>query len=216
VAALALRLTCPILLEIKITPTVKQNIRASNQVFKFVIIERVWGCRSIRIFGRERRRRLRQVLVASAAYATGLLGLCLLSADTKTPSCLEPRRDLGGPHDEVEMYETPPQEHRTASKVPLLLPPPALRECCYCGPRPWSFAARDGGTRESMRATRSPCGSMSAKPLPRYCCHHGQRELLRAWAYSTRFHTSSAFPPEEVRATPKVKSSPASLMIDHF
>jgi hypothetical protein len=45
---------------------------------------------------------------------------------------------------------------------------------------------------------------------------HGQRELLRAWAYSARFHTSSAFPPDEVRATPKVKSSPASLMIDHF
>jgi hypothetical protein len=35
-------------------------------------------------------------------------------------------------------------------------------------------------------------------------------------AYSARFHTSSAFPPDEVRATPKVKSSPASLMIDHF
>ena len=33
---------------------------------------------------------------------------------------------------------------------------------------------------------------------------------------SARFHTSSAFPPDEVRATPKVKSSPASLMIDHF
>ena len=45
---------------------------------------------------------------------------------------------------------------------------------------------------------------------------HGQRELLRAWAYSARFHTSSAFPPDEVRATPKVKSSPASLIIDHF
>jgi hypothetical protein len=45
---------------------------------------------------------------------------------------------------------------------------------------------------------------------------HGQRELLRAWAYSARFHTSSAFPPDDVRATPKVKSSPASLMIDHF
>ena len=45
---------------------------------------------------------------------------------------------------------------------------------------------------------------------------HGQRELLRAWAYSARFHTSSAFPPDEARATPKVKSSPASLIIDHF
>ena len=37
-----------------------------------------------------------------------------------------------------------------------------------------------------------------------------------AWAYSARFHTSSAFPPDEVRATPKAKSSPASLIIDHF
>jgi hypothetical protein len=37
-----------------------------------------------------------------------------------------------------------------------------------------------------------------------------------AWAYLARFHTSSAFPPDEVRATPKVKSSPASLIIDHF
>src|ERR1700741_4720641 len=45
---------------------------------------------------------------------------------------------------------------------------------------------------------------------------HGQRELLRAWAYSARFHTSSAFPPDEVRATPKVKSSPASLIIEHL
>ena len=45
---------------------------------------------------------------------------------------------------------------------------------------------------------------------------HGQRELLRAWAYSARLYTSSGFPPDEVRATPKVKSSPASLIIDHF
>ena len=37
-----------------------------------------------------------------------------------------------------------------------------------------------------------------------------------AWAYLARFHTSSAFPPDVVRATPKVKSSPASLIIDHF
>src|SRR6516165_10841548 len=43
-----------------------------------------------------------------------------------------------------------------------------------------------------------------------------QRELLRAWAYSARLYTSSAFPPDEVRATPKVKSSPANLIIDHF
>ena len=37
-----------------------------------------------------------------------------------------------------------------------------------------------------------------------------------AWVYSARLYTSSAFPPDVVRATPKVKSSPASLIIDHF
>jgi hypothetical protein len=76
---------------------------------------------------------------------------------------------------------------------------------------------RKGGLSGSLTSSEYEAAQKKRSRQPgRPPLVHGQRELLRAWAYSARFHTSSAFPPDEVRATPKVKSSPASLMIDHF
>jgi hypothetical protein len=103
-----------------------------NQVFKFCDNRKSLGVPGDKNFRPRTTPMAKTGLGGKRGIRNRLLGLCLLSADT-TPSCLEPRRVSGALMTRLRCMRRHLKNVGQRPRVPLLLPPPALRECCYRG-----------------------------------------------------------------------------------